>query len=52
MTGKTNKKPLVGFFPLTYNLAETGRAVLVAKRYMELGGKAIFFSLYSKFKPH
>lgn len=36
--------PLVGFFPLFYNLAETGRAVLVAKRYIELGGKAIFFS--------
>lgn len=39
-----NKKPLVGFFPLFYNLAETGRAVLVAKRYMEHGGQAIFFS--------
>lgn len=36
--------PLIGFFPLFYNLAETGRAVLVAKRYIELGGKAIFFS--------
>jgi len=39
-----NKKPLVGFFPLFYNLAETGRAVLVAKRYIEHGGQAIFFS--------
>jgi len=40
----SDKKPLVGFFPLFYNLAETGRAVLVAKRYMEHGGQAIFFS--------
>ncbi len=39
-----NKKPLVGFFPLFYNLAETGRAILVAKRYIELGGEVIFFS--------
>jgi len=39
-----DKKPLVGFFPLFYNLAETGRAVMMAKRYMELGGEAIFFS--------
>jgi len=38
------KKPLVGFFPLFYNLAEAGRAVLVAKRYMEHGGQVIFFS--------
>lgn len=42
---KKNKDlPLIGFFPLTFNLAETGRAILVAKRYVEMGGKAIFFS--------
>jgi len=41
---RSDKKSLVGFFPLFYNLAETGRAVLVAKRYVELGGKAVFFS--------
>jgi len=40
----TKKKPLVGFFPVFYNLAETGRAVLIAKRYLELGGDALFFS--------
>ena len=38
------KKPLVGFFPLSYNLAETGRAVMIAKRYKELGGGVVFFS--------
>ena len=38
------EKPLVGFFPLFYNLSESGRAVLVAKRFAELGGEAIFFS--------
>jgi UDP:flavonoid glycosyltransferase YjiC (YdhE family) len=35
---------LLGFFPLFFNLSETGRAVLVAKRYQELGGKVVFFS--------
>jgi len=40
----SDKKPLVGFFPAFFNLAETGRAVLIAKRYKELGGEAIFFS--------
>ncbi len=39
-----NSLPLVGFFPLFYNLAETGRALLIAKRYKEIGGKVIFFS--------
>ena len=38
------KKPRLGFFPLFYNLAETCRAALIAKRYMELGGEAVFFS--------
>jgi UDP:flavonoid glycosyltransferase YjiC (YdhE family) len=36
--------PLIGFFPLFFNISETCRAVLVAKRYRELGGKSIFFS--------
>lgn len=40
----SNKKPLVGFFPLFYNFGETCRAVLIAKRYKELGGEAVFFS--------
>jgi UDP:flavonoid glycosyltransferase YjiC (YdhE family) len=39
-----NNKKLIGFFPLTFNLAETGRSILVAKRYADLGGKPIFFS--------
>jgi len=47
---RTNEKPLVGFFPLSYNLAETGRAVLVAKRYVELGGKVVFFSHGGKYE--
>ena len=45
-----NKKPLIGFFPLFYNLAESGRAVIIAKRYIELGGKAIFFSHGGKYE--
>jgi len=47
---KGNDLPLIGFFPLFYNLAETGRAVLVAKRYIESGGKAIFFSHGGKYE--
>jgi UDP:flavonoid glycosyltransferase YjiC (YdhE family) len=39
-----DNRPLIGFFPLFYYLSEAGRAVLVAKRYREMGGKAIFFS--------
>ena len=42
--------PLIGFFPLFYNLAETGRAVLIAKRYLEQGGKAVFFSHGGKYE--
>jgi UDP:flavonoid glycosyltransferase YjiC (YdhE family) len=38
-------KQIVGFFPLFYNLAETGRAILVAKRYIDIsGGEVLFFS--------
>jgi len=40
----SDKKPCIGFFPLSYSLAETGRAVIIAKRYMELGGDAVFFT--------
>ena len=47
---RPSEKPLIGFFPLFYNLAETGRAILVAKRYIELGGKAIFFSHGGKYE--
>ncbi|UCF12112.1 MAG: glycosyltransferase family 1 protein [Thermoplasmatales archaeon] len=47
---RPSKKPLIGFFPLFYNLAETGRAILVAKRYIELGGKAVFFSHGGKYE--
>jgi UDP:flavonoid glycosyltransferase YjiC (YdhE family) len=40
----------VGFFPSFSNLAESGRAVMIAKRYRELGGKVIFFSHGGKFE--
>jgi len=42
--------PLIGFFPLFYNLAETGRAILVAQQYEKAGGKAIFFSHGGKYE--
>lgn len=41
---------LVGFSPSSSNLAETGRAVMIAKRYRELGGKVIFFSHGGKYE--
>jgi UDP:flavonoid glycosyltransferase YjiC (YdhE family) len=41
---QTKSKKLVGFFPSFLNLAETGRAVVIAKRFRELGGNVIFFS--------
>ncbi len=44
LVNKKDKKPLVGFFPLFQNLAETGRALMVAKRYIKIGGRAVFFS--------
>jgi UDP:flavonoid glycosyltransferase YjiC (YdhE family) len=37
-------KPLVGFFPIFYSLGEVIPLVKIAKSYMELGGKAVFFS--------
>jgi len=40
----SDSSPLVGFFPLSYSLAEIGRAVVIAKRYMELGGNVVFFT--------
>ena len=45
-----NKDKVVGFFPLFYNLAETGRSILIAKRLMEMGGKPIFFSHGGKYE--
>jgi UDP:flavonoid glycosyltransferase YjiC (YdhE family) len=38
------QKPLVGFFPAADNLAECGRAVMIAKRLQDLGSNIIFFS--------
>jgi UDP:flavonoid glycosyltransferase YjiC (YdhE family) len=40
----SDKSPIVGFFPLSYSLAETGRAIAIAKRYMELSGNVVFFT--------
>jgi len=47
MKNYKNKKKLdipVGFFPLSFNLAETGRAILVAKEFKKMGGKPIIFT--------
>ena len=44
------EKPLIGFFPPFLSLADAGRLVMIAKRYRELGGKAIFFSHGGKYE--
>lgn len=41
---------LIGIFPLTYNLAETGRSILVAKKIQEMGGNLIFFTHGGKYE--
>ena len=41
---------LIGFFPAFTNLAETGRAIMIAKRYVELGGKVVLFSHGGKYE--
>ena len=41
---KDTKKPLVGFFPCFYSMGETIPLIKIAKSYMDMGGKAIFFS--------
>jgi len=40
----SQQKPLIGFLPAPGNLAETGRAVVIAKRLKELGCNILFFS--------
>lgn len=44
------EKPLIGFFPPFLSLADAGRLVMIAKRYREFGGKAIFFSHGGKYE--
>jgi UDP-N-acetylglucosamine:LPS N-acetylglucosamine transferase len=38
------EKPLIGFFPFFYSAGETIPLIKIAKSYMNLGGKVIFFS--------
>jgi UDP:flavonoid glycosyltransferase YjiC (YdhE family) len=49
-TTNSKQKPLVGFFPSADNLAEYGRAVMIAKRFKKLGGNVIFFSHGRKYE--
>lgn len=50
MSRSPKLEKLVGFFPSFSNLAESGRAVLIAKRYKEMGGRVIFFSHGGKYE--
>lgn len=43
-------KPLIGFFPCFSSMGETIPLVKIAKSYMEIGGKAIFFSHEGKYE--
>jgi len=47
---KQKNETVIGFFPLFFYISETGRAILIAKRYQELGGKVIFFSHGGEFE--
>ncbi|UCF13775.1 MAG: glycosyltransferase family 1 protein [Thermoplasmatales archaeon] len=44
------EKPLIGFFPCFSSMGETIPLVKIAKSYMEIGGKAIFFSHEGKYE--
>ncbi len=52
MVEKSNSssEKLIGFFPLFYNLAETGRAVLIAKEVQKQGYNIVFFSHGGKYE--
>jgi UDP:flavonoid glycosyltransferase YjiC (YdhE family) len=41
---KPVNKGIIGFFPLFYNLAETGRAILISKQIRKYGFQVVFFS--------
>jgi len=41
---KTEKKPLIGFFPGFFDIGETYPLIKIAKSYQELGGKIVIFS--------
>ena len=44
------EKPLIGFFPFFYSAGETIPLIKIAKSYMNLGGKVIFFSHGGKYE--
>jgi len=46
----SSEKSLVGFLPPFHSLADTGRLVLIAKNYREIGGNVIFFSHGGQFE--
>jgi UDP:flavonoid glycosyltransferase YjiC (YdhE family) len=41
---KSDKKPLIGFFPGFFDLGESYPIIKIAKRYKELGGNVLIFS--------
>ncbi len=45
-----NGRKTIGFFPLFYNLAETGRAVLIARECQNRGMDIVFFSHGGKYE--
>lgn len=46
----STRLPLVGFIPILDNFGDTFPVVEIAKRYMELGGEAIFFTYGKKYE--
>jgi len=45
-----NKKPLIGFIAFFNNFGETSTLTTIAKKYIEQGGKAIFFGYGEKYQ--
>jgi len=44
------EKPFIGFFPCFYSMGETIPLIKIAKSYMELGGKVVFFSHWGEYE--
>ena len=44
------EKPFIGFFPCFYSMGETIPLIKIAKSYMDLGGKAVFFSHWGEYE--
>ncbi len=47
---QNTEKPFIGFFPCFYSMGETIPLIKIAKSYMDIGGKAVFFSHWGEYE--